>query len=54
AGSLEDFDDVREIQRRLKAAGEKMVSEADESSSGPASFVINDPDGNVILFDQHR
>ena len=48
------FDDVREIQKQLKTKGVKMDSEADENSSGPANFMITDPDGNVILIDQHR
>ena len=48
-----DFTDVRELQRRLKARGMSFVSEADESASGPGSFVITDPDGNAILVDQH-
>ena len=50
---LEKFTDVRELQRRLKASGVDMISEADESSTGPASFMIADPDGNTILVDQH-
>lgn len=50
---LNEYTDVREIQRQLKAAGLKFVSEADEASSGPASFSILDPDGNPILVDQH-
>ena len=48
-----DFTDVRELQRRLKAAGVPLVVEADESSAGPASFVVVDPDGNSVLVDQH-
>ena len=48
------FDDVREIQRQLKAKGIKFESEADEKTSGPASFIVLDPDGNPILLDQHR
>jgi lactoylglutathione lyase len=44
---------VRELQRRLKDRGVNMISEADESSTGPASFMIVDPDGNTILVDQH-
>jgi len=51
--SLDDFTDVREIQRRLKAAGIAPVSEADESTTGPASCMVIDPDGNPILIDQH-
>jgi len=53
AQELGSFTDVREIQRQLKERGIEFVSEADESSSGPASFVIVDPDGNPILVDQH-
>jgi catechol 2,3-dioxygenase-like lactoylglutathione lyase family enzyme len=53
AKPLEEFTDVREIQRQLKHLGLSMVSEADEDSSGPASFVIVDPDDNTILVDQH-
>ena len=51
---LDAFDDVREIQKHLKSEGIDFVSEADESTSGPASFIIMDPDGNPILVDQHR
>jgi lactoylglutathione lyase len=47
------YTDVRDIQRRLKAQGAKLDQEADESTTGPASFVITDPDGNPILLDQH-
>jgi len=47
------FTDVRELQRRLKAQGVKLAKEADESTTGPASFVAFDPDGNQILVDQH-
>ena len=53
AQQLETFTDVRELQRRLKAQGVKMISEADEGSTGPASFMIVDPDGNTIMVDQH-
>jgi catechol 2,3-dioxygenase-like lactoylglutathione lyase family enzyme len=53
AQKLDSFTDVREIQRQLKAQGIQFESEADESTTGPASFVINDPDGNPILIDQH-
>ncbi|HEX2062703.1 MAG TPA: VOC family protein [Thermoanaerobaculia bacterium] len=53
AQPLESFTDVRELQRRLKEQGVTFVQEADESTSGPASFVIIDPDGNPILVDQH-
>ena len=48
------FTDVREIQKQLKAAGVTFVQEADESTQGPASMIITDPDGNTILVDQHR
>ncbi len=51
--TLADFTDVRVLQSRLKAAGIEPVTAADEASTGPASFVVTDPDGNVILFDQH-
>jgi len=47
------FTDVRELQRRLKADGVPIITEADESTTGPASFMIADPDGNTILVDQH-
>lgn len=53
AQGLDEFKDVREIQQHLKAQGLELASEADEDSSGPASFVVVDPDGNPILFDQH-
>jgi catechol 2,3-dioxygenase-like lactoylglutathione lyase family enzyme len=53
AKPLEDFKDVREIQQSLKAFGMKLEAEADESTSGPASLMIVDPDGNPILIDQH-
>lgn len=53
AETLEEFTDVRELQRRLKAAGVELTSEADESSSGPASLTLVDPDGNPVLIDQH-
>lgn len=51
---LEAFDDVRDIQKQLKTDGTAFVSEADENTTGPASFMIMDPDGNHILVDQHR
>ena len=53
ARTLDTFTDVRELQRQLKAEGVHLVSEADESGTGPASFVALDPDGNPILVDQH-
>ena len=51
--TLESFVDVRELQRRLKQQGIVPTQEADESTTGPASFVVVDPDGNPVLFDQH-
>jgi lactoylglutathione lyase len=53
AQELKEFTDVRELQRRLKELGVCMITEADENSTGPASFMIADPDGNPILVDQH-
>ncbi|MBP0904751.1 VOC family protein [Mariniflexile gromovii] len=53
ATKLATFDDVRDIQKQLKQKGVKLESEADETTSGPASFVVLDPDGNAILVDQH-
>jgi len=51
---LDSFTDVRDLQRRLKEQGIALSSEVDESTSGPASVMISDPDGNQILIDQHR
>ena len=53
AQTVDGFTDVRELQRRVKAAGIPLVTEADESTAGPASFVAVDPDGNPVLVDQH-
>lgn len=53
ANTLDSFDDIRDIQRHIKSKGVKLETEADEQSSGPASFVVIDPDGNTILIDQH-
>lgn len=53
ANPVDDFTDVRELQRQLKAQGVEFQVEADETTTGPASFVIEDPDGNPILVDQH-
>ena len=50
---MSSFTDIREIQRQLKSKGLQFISEADESTSGPVSFIIQDPDGNTILVDQH-
>jgi catechol 2,3-dioxygenase-like lactoylglutathione lyase family enzyme len=51
--TLPDFDDVRDIQQTLKSRGLTLVAAADETTSGPASLMIIDPDGNPILIDQH-
>jgi len=53
ARPVKEFTDVREHQRRLQSQGLKLANEADESSTGPASFMLLDPDGNPILVDQH-
>ncbi len=53
ATELDTFDDVRDLQRQLKSQGVQLMSEADETTTGPASFVAVDPDGNPILVDQH-
>ena len=53
AQKLGAFTDIRELQRQLKAQGVQLQQEADESTTGPASFLAIDPDGNPILFDQH-
>jgi lactoylglutathione lyase len=53
AQKLESFTDIRDLQRQLKDGGLELISEADESSTGPASFMLLDPDGNTILVDQH-
>jgi len=53
AQKLDTFTDVRELQNQLKARGVVFMSEADESTTGPASFMVLDPDGNPILVDQH-
>jgi lactoylglutathione lyase len=53
AQKLAEFTDVRELQRQLKAQGVKMETEANESTTGPASLIVVDPDGNPILLDQH-
>jgi catechol 2,3-dioxygenase-like lactoylglutathione lyase family enzyme len=51
---LDSFTDLRELQRELKERGIALISEADDSTTGPASFMLSDPDGNQILIDQHR
>jgi catechol 2,3-dioxygenase-like lactoylglutathione lyase family enzyme len=53
ARKLDAFTDVRELQRQLKSQGVQLQQEADESTTGPASFIAVDPDGNPILVDQH-
>lgn len=54
AENLDSFTDIRDLQKMLKEKGVKMLTEADGNSEGPASFTIEDPDGNPILVDQHR
>jgi lactoylglutathione lyase len=54
AQQLPTFTDIRELQRQLKQQGVALHTEADESTTGPASFIAVDPDGNPILVDQHR
>ena len=51
--TLPDFDDVRDIQKSLRSQGLDLLTQAEESSTGPASFLLLDPDGNPILIDQH-
>jgi predicted lactoylglutathione lyase len=51
--TLDSYDDVRNIQKQLKNKGIKIETEADETTTGPASFLVVDPDGNTILIDQH-
>jgi len=53
AAEIDGFTDVRVLQRQLKEQGVEIMMEADESATGPASFVVVDPDGNPILVDQH-
>lgn len=54
ASNVENFDDIRKIQKQLKNSGLTLTSEADERTEGPSSLMLTDPDGNVILLDQHR
>jgi len=54
AQPVAEFTDIRELQRQLKARGVELLSEADETTTGPASVMMVDPDGNTILLDQHR
>lgn len=51
--TLDEFTDVRELQRRLRNAGLELTTEADESTTGPAHLALLDPDGNPVLIDQH-
>lgn len=53
AETLPEFTDVRELQKSLRDQGVPFTLEADESTTGPANFMLTDPDGNPILFDQH-
>jgi catechol 2,3-dioxygenase-like lactoylglutathione lyase family enzyme len=53
AQAVQPFTDVRELQRQLKAQGVAFAAEADETTTGPASFILVDPDGNPIIVDQH-
>lgn len=52
--NTDSFTDIRELQRSLKAAGVELLGEVDETSEGPGSLMVMDPDGNPILIDQHR
>jgi len=54
AKNMKKWDDVRVIQKHLKESGEPLTMEASDTSTGPAYIMLNDPDGNVLLFDQHR
>jgi lactoylglutathione lyase len=54
AGNIENFDDVREIQKQLLDKGIELTAKADENTTGPAFIMTTDPDGNVIYIDQHR
>ena len=53
AQKMDSYDDVRDIQKHLKSKNIALVQEADESTSGPGSAILTDPDGNTILLDQH-
>ncbi|WP_317045635.1 VOC family protein [Algoriphagus aquimarinus] len=53
AQALKDFNDIREIQQKLKNSDIEIINPADQTTTGPASFMVKDPDGNMILFDQH-
>jgi len=51
--TVKEFDDIREIQKELKANGTPLEKEVNEETTGPANFILTDPDGNLILIDQH-
>jgi lactoylglutathione lyase len=53
AKKLETYTDIRDLQKQLKLHGVELMTEADETTTGPASFMVLDPDGNPILVDQH-
>lgn len=53
ARPLDSFTDIRDLQKALKSRGIALTSEANEETRGPASFTLCDPDGNVVLVDQH-
>ena len=52
--NVEHFNDVREIQEHLKSNKIELITETDQSAAGPASIMLTDPDGNMIMIDQHR
>lgn len=54
AQNVHEFDDIRKIQRHLKESGFHLTTETEENSEGPAHISLTDPDGNIILLDQHR
>lgn len=54
AQPFDPFDDVRAIQKHLKSKGVALTTEADETTTGPAHLILSDPDGNVVMLDQHR
>ncbi len=54
AKNLEEFTDVRDLQKQLREQDIEFVAEADESTEGPAHLIVTDPDGNTIMLDQHR
>jgi catechol 2,3-dioxygenase-like lactoylglutathione lyase family enzyme len=54
AQNLDAFTDVRDIQQQLEARGLSLTARADTTTTGPASVMLADPDGNPVLIDQHR